>query len=150
MGKIATKMTSLQPRRRLTKAEIWAMVRRSKKASKDFPCAKTAWYDAKAQIIFITLDNPNHGVIGLPRTAFPILAKLKPSEIAAMETGGLSLWWPAIDDGADVSWMIEKALTPAGLQTLAAYIRGLNRSIKKVEAARRNGRKGGRPRKKAA
>ena len=38
----------------------------------------------------------------------------------------------------------------ARLQTLAAYIRGMNRSPKKVAAARRNGRKGGRPRKKAA
>jgi|GEM_PF-4213813 len=46
--------------------------------------------------------------------------------------------------------MIEKALTTKGLQTLAAYIRGMNRSPKKVAAARRNGRKGGRPRKKAA
>lgn len=141
---------TLLRKRKSTTAQIQAMVRRSKAASKDFPVAKTAWYDVKSQIIFMMLDNPNHGVVGLPRAAFPILAKLKPSEIAAMETGGLSLWWPAIDDGADVAWMIEKALTPAGLQTLAAHIRGLNRSIKKVEAARRNGRKGGRPRKAAA
>jgi hypothetical protein len=111
---------------------------------------ETAWYDAKSEIVFVALDNPNRGVIGLPRAAFPILSKLSASEIATMEVGGLSLWWPAIDEGAELSWMIEKALTPKGLQTLAAYIRGLNRSVKKIEAARKNGRKGGRPRKKAA
>lgn len=126
------------------------MIRRSRKASRNFPAAKDAWYDAKSETVFIVLDNPNHGIIGLPRAAFPILDKLKASEIAEMEVGWLSLWWPAIDDGADVSWMIEKALTPKGLQTLAAFIRGLNRSAKKVAAARKNGRKGGRPRKKAA
>jgi hypothetical protein len=134
----------------ITKDQERALLRRARELGKKLPAGRNAWYDGDRKIIFVALDNQSGGIIGLPRTLFPFLTGAKGADIAEMRVDPFLIWWPRLGEGADVTWMIENALTTKGLQTLAAYIRGMNRSPKKVAAARRNGRKGGRPRKKAA
>jgi len=134
----------------ITKDQERALLRRARELGKKLPAGRNAWYDVDRKIVFVALDNQSGGIIGLPRTLFPFLTGAKGADIAEIQVDPFLIWWPRLGEGADVTWMIEKALTTKGLQTLAAYIRGMNRSPKKVAAARRNGRKGGRPRKKAA
>lgn len=151
MGKAQTKMRPRFLSNSLTKTEFDRIYRRSKAFSKKLPQTRKAWFDRASQTVFLVLDNVNQGVIGLPRSAFRFLTGVRDEDVAKVNAEDFSLYWPAIDEGADLFWIINQVFGGySALQTYAAYTRGLSRSAKKIAAARRNGRKGGRPRKKAA
>ena len=135
----------------ITKDQERALLRRARDLGKKLPAGRNAWYDEDRKIVFVALDNGSGGVIGLPRAAFRFLEHANDADVADIETGAFDVNWPKFDDGACLWWFIEEALGGhAAFQSFAAFIRGTSRSPKKVAAARRNGRKGGRPRKKAA
>jgi hypothetical protein len=135
----------------LTKKEARSALRKARENAAKVPQASKAWFDAESQTVFVKLENANHGIVGLPREAFGFLANVSDADVADIEAGTFDVNWPKFDEGACLWWFIEEALGGhAALQSFAAFIRGTSRSPKKVAAARRNGRKGGRPRKKAA
>ena len=131
-------------RKGVSRIELDRMLQEAESNSRFEPMAVKAWYDRRSDTVFALLSTG--GTIGFPRAAHPVLAKAPPSVASKIDVGGYSLWWPKIDDGCDVSWMIERAVGREQLQRIAARLRGEARTAKKRAAARRNGRKGGRPR----
>lgn len=107
-------------------------------------------YDAGQDALAITLASGL--VVGVPRRQVAALVGLAPDMLASM---ALSPAGTGIDiDGADVSLSVDGLIRPllpdAVIRRWAARLSGAARSPAKAAAARRNGRKGGRPRKKRA
>jgi hypothetical protein len=108
-----------------------------------------ASYNRKDDTLDLTLRN---GItICLPRLGIGEIAKASPSEVAKVE-----LWpdeeiigFPAIDMHIYGPRLITDELASLFAKTMGAKTRGVS-TPKKTAASRKNGRKGGRPRKKAA
>ena len=111
--------------------------------------AVSSHYDRKQELVVIGLRN---GVfVSIPRSRFKALKNATVSQIENMELigWGSCLEWPDLDDGVETMWFIEQAV---GFKTSYSTGRegGVVRSRAKAAAARANGKKGGRPRKRAA
>jgi hypothetical protein len=134
----------------VTDAEIRKANRAGRDLLKTAPRAVAARYDRRRDRVVISLVN------GVEFTFPPQIAqgldKAGPSELAAIEIDpdGLGLHWPKLDADLYVPGLLEGAFGSrnwmAGLMGRAG---GRSRSKAKAAAARRNGRKGGRPRRTA-
>lgn len=133
--------------------EVARASRSAKSAAHDErePKAKAARYDRKTGRIVIELDNDC--VFAFPAANVQGLEEATAAELAKIELlgGGYGLHWPR----ANASLRVEGALAGVfgsrkWMLRLAAREAGSRTSPKKAAAARENGKKGGRPAKRAA
>lgn len=135
--------------REFSKAEWQRIVARGKQRAKTENRAVSLAYDRKRELLVIGLRN---GVlVSIPRSHMKALKDATPAKIENMQLigWGSELFWPDLDDGLDLMWFIEHVV---GFKTAYSTGRegGVVRSRAKAAAARANGAKGGRPKKKAA
>jgi hypothetical protein len=135
----------------LTDAELDAAARRGEQLATDEPRAKSAHYDAASGRVVVELTNGC--TFAFPARALQGFAEASNDELADVEVlgSGYGLHWERLDADFSVpglmmgvfgarSWLSRERAREAGQSTSAA----------KVAAARRNGAKGGRPRRKLA
>ncbi len=114
------------------------------------PHAVAARYDRSISRIVVTLSNGLE--LAFPPHRAEGLAGAKPADLAVIEItpAGLGLHWPGLDADLYLPALLQGVFgSPRWMAGLLGRNGGLARSEAKVAAARRNGRKGGRPRKAA-
>ncbi len=110
--------------------------------------AVSARYDARRAHIVVALDT---GVeIAFPAARTEGLAGASPADLAEIELSpsGVGLHWPRLDADVDLPALLQGVF--GSRNWMAAQLGatgGQSRSTAKAAAARKNGRKGGRPRK---
>jgi hypothetical protein len=135
----------------LTDEEIFAMMPASEEAERiadiTEPRAKSAYYDPATRRIVVELKLGS--AIAFPTSLYPDLDRLTPEELATMELApnGEALLWEEYDVGYEIAGIVVDILGDAMLRAFASR-GGSSTSERKAAAARANGRKGGRPRKK--
>ena len=115
------------------------------------PRAIAARYDRRVARITVSLSNGLE--LAFPRRLAEGLADAKPADLAAIEITptGLGLHWPKLDADLYLPALLEGVFgSPRWMAGLLGKSGGLARTPAKVAAARKNGRKGGRPRKRAS
>jgi hypothetical protein len=135
----------------LTDAEVDAAARRGEQLATDEPRAKSAHFDAQSGRVVVELTNGC--TFAFPARALQGLAEASDEELADVEVlgSGYGLHWQRLDADFSVpglmmgvfgagSWLARERARQAGQTT----------SVAKAAAARRNGAKGGRPRRKLA
>lgn len=134
---------------RLSEAEILAQVEaaslRARRADASEPRATAARYDPDSRRVMIELHNGC--TFGFPPDLEPALAHLSADVLAGVHvtSGGRALHWEEPDVHIDVPGLIAHAI---GLDAWAPKYLGARTSAAKARAARENGRKGGRPRRR--
>ncbi len=134
----------------LTEAEILAQIpaarRRARQAQKTEPHAKRAWYDPHDRALHISLTNG--AGIGVPVALIEEFRSVPDRQLAKVEVdfAGVGLHWEKLDADLSVVGLARLALGSRVLLRAAGAVGGASRSVAKAKAARRNGRKGGRPR----
>ena len=128
----------------LTDAEMEAALRRGAKARAFEPRAVSARYDAAAGRISVELTNGCAFVF--PPQAAQGLQNATSAQLAAVEIlgAGSGLHWDELDIDLSVTALLSGVF---GSRSWQASQAGRTRSVAKSDAARANGRKGGRPRK---
>jgi hypothetical protein len=135
----------------LTDEEIFAMLPAVDEATRlaelTEPQAKAAFYDATTGRIVVELKLGS--AFAFPPSLLPELAEFTPEELALVEPdpSGEALLWEELDVGITVAGILVDILGDAMLKAFASR-GGSSTSERKAAAARANGRKGGRPRKK--
>ncbi len=112
--------------------------------------AQSARYRSRRRVLRLELRS---GVaLEIPVRMIQILARASPVERAKVrvEGRGLSLYWPLLDEGLSVPNLVAEVFgTQIWMRELARR-GGSVKSVRKAAAARANGIKGGRPRKRGA
>jgi hypothetical protein len=133
----------------LTQAAYDAAARRANEEDASELRAVAVRYDANKRVIILTLQG--NVLLEIPRERIPGLASADSGVLAAVELEGDGeyLRWPDLDVDHAVPTLLAQVL---GMRTVSENARraGSVSSPAKAAAVRRNGRKGGRPRKKAA
>ena len=114
------------------------------------PQAVAARYDRRVGRIMVTLSNGLE--LAFPPHLAEGLADAKPADLAIIEItpAGLGLHWPKLDADLYLPALLQGVFgSPRWMAGLLGKSGGLARTAAKVAAARKNGRKGGRPRKLA-
>ncbi|HEU4937137.1 MAG TPA: DUF2442 domain-containing protein [Vicinamibacterales bacterium] len=122
---------------------------RGEARAQDASALVDAHYDRKSDAVFLIFRGG--GSMTIPRHAIPGLERQPASVLEAMilSPAGDALLWPAIDADVYVPGLVERAFGNR-LFAAAAGRRGGQRKTKaKMAAARRNGARGGRPRRRA-
>ena len=136
-------------KRRLSDREILAQLpaalARTRRAQSAEPHAASASYDQKARALHVHLTNG--GSFTAPITLLAELRKLSDRDLTAVEVGaaGVGLRWRRLDIDLSVIGIARAVLGSAALLRAAGAAGGASRTRAKIEAARRNGAKGGRP-----
>lgn len=132
------------------RAEIAVARRRGRIAMRTEPRAAAARYDAATRSLVVELT---HGVrLSVPVALLPWLAQATDDQLAEVEVGpvGIGLSWPSLDVDLEVAGLVRYVFGRQAIARAAGAHAGSVRSEAKAEAARRNGAKGGRPRKTGA
>ena len=135
----------------ISDAEFEEATRRGKRLTAAVPAVIAARYDRRKREIQITFAS--RMVLLIPVEIVQDLAEAAPADLGEIEieAGGLSLHWPRLD--ADL-WVPALLAGITGTRRwMAAELGaqgGAARTKAKAEAARRTGKRGGRPPKKAA
>jgi hypothetical protein len=131
----------------LTDKEIEAARRRGAAARTSEPRAKTVRYDRKVDSIVIDLTSG--ASVTIPSHLIEGLDKAKSTDIAGVvvQSEGYGLHWPALDLDLSVPGLLAGVF---GTRAFMARRAGQATSKAKAAASRRNGAKGGRPRKASA
>ncbi|MDB9495356.1 DUF2442 domain-containing protein [Spirulina major CS-329] len=111
------------------------------------PCAEAVWYNSERQLIEIQLKNG--AIFSFPPHLAQGLTNAAPHELenGCLGADGLSVHWDSLDADFSVLGLIQGIF---GTKTWMAELgrRGGQRSsVAKQQAARANGKKGGRPKK---
>jgi hypothetical protein len=113
--------------------------------------ARTVWYDLAHNVVVLLLRDGR--VFGAEPARIPSLAEATPRQLRTLRVteDGAFLVLNACDLHISVDGLVTRLLegSPAALRRSAARSVGATTSAAKTEAARRNGRLGGRPRKAA-
>lgn len=113
--------------------------------------ARAAWYDRAHDAIVLLLHDGR--IFGTERARISSLSEATPRQLRMLQVtdGGAFLTVPACDLHINVDGLVVRLLegSPAALRHAAARSVGAATSAAKADAARRNGRLGGRPRKAA-
>jgi hypothetical protein len=128
-------------------AQIKAARRRERHAAKVEPRVVGVSYEAAARRVVVEFGNGC--VLGFPVSMVPGTEDAPASVLAnvSVEPGGEAIRWDEIDADTDVNGLMLKAFN---IKEWAARYLGSATSEAKARAARENGKKGGRPRGKAA
>lgn len=138
--------------RRLTDREILAQIpaarlkaRRSRRVE---PHAAAAGYHSEARRLIVELTNG--AVLAVPVELFADLREAGDEDLAQVTVGpaGLSVQWHALDQDLSIEGLARVALGAATLRRAWASVGGSARTRAKARAARQNGLKGGRPRRR--
>src|SRR5271163_2188383 len=114
------------------------------------PIARAARYDSRRGLIVIALEGgcefafPAALAEGLANAPRSKLAKIK------ISPNGLGLHWPLLDADLYVPGLIEGAFGSGRWMQQIGKRGGLSRSASKAKASRENGKRGGRPKERAA
>lgn len=141
-------------RARLTDREVLAQIpaaeARARRAHALEPHAIAAHYDRRTRTLRVTLTNG--GGFTIPVALIAELRRLTDQDIATVRVGaaGVALRWARLDIDLSVAGLARTLFGAAALMRVAGAAGGSVRSTSKAAAARRNGRKGGRPAKVAA
>jgi hypothetical protein len=108
-----------------------------------------AQYDRTSDAVLLTFRGG--GSMTIPRRVIPGLEGRAPSALEAMilSPAGDALLWPSLDADVYVPGLVERAFGNKLFAAAAGRRGGQRRTKAKMAAARRNGAKGGRPRKRA-
>ncbi|HZG41892.1 MAG TPA: DUF2442 domain-containing protein [Longimicrobium sp.] len=111
------------------------------------PRAANAWYDEAARVVMVEMKNGCR--FGFPPELVHGLQHGTPAQLAAVEVweDGEVLHWDELDADADLNGLMLHAFN---VKSWAARYLGSATSEAKARAARENGKKGGRPRGRAA
>ena len=123
--------------------------RAGRQAAKTEPRAARASYLAKENVLRIELTNG--AVISIPVKLIPALKRASPSEVRSVEVLGRGggLHWEALDVDLSVPGLVSSVFAGPEWMAELGRVGGRRYSAAKAAAARRNGRKGGRPRGRA-
>ncbi|MGH7616602.1 MAG: DUF2442 domain-containing protein [Gemmatimonadaceae bacterium] len=110
--------------------------------------AASARYDAATDFVMTTLTNGL--LLGFPASAVPGLAGATPAQRAALELSpsGAGIHWEALDADISVPGLLADAVGRLASMSALGRSGGEVSSKAKTAAARANGKKGGRPKKK--
>lgn len=114
------------------------------------PRAIAARYDRRVSRVMVSLSNGLE--LAFPPHLAEGLADAKPADLAAIEITptGLGLHWPKLDADLYLPALLQGVFgSPRWMAGLLGKSGGLARTAAKAAAARENGRKGGRPRRRA-
>ena len=114
------------------------------------PHAIAARYDRRVSRVVVILSNGLE--LAFSSHLAEGLAGAKPADLAVIEItpAGLGLHWPKLDADLYLPTLLQGVFgSPRWMAGLLGKSGGLARTEAKVAAARENGRKGGRPRKRA-
>src|SRR5450432_164035 len=134
----------------VTKEQFKAANKRGKFMLAQGPVARAARYDAKRGLIVVTLNSQcefsfpaalAEGLAGAPRSK---LAKIE------ISPSGLGLHWPLLDADLYIPGLIEGAFGSGRWMQQIGKLGGSSRSAIKAKASRANGKRGGRPKERAA
>ena len=134
----------------ITKEQFRAANARAASTLARGPIARAARYDARRGLIVLTLEGgcefafPAALAEGLSDAPRSKLAKIK------ISANGLGLHWPLLDADLYVPGLIEGAFGSRRWMQQIGKVGGRSRSAAKVKASRENGRRGGRPKERAA
>lgn len=130
-----------------TSAEMRAASRRAREREKTATKIRAARYDAERDAVVVELSTG--ATLGVPRTKIAGFRRADPAALAdlAINPGAESLWSDTIDDGVLLEQLLEIAAGTHTIVALSGSIGGRVRSAARAAASRRNGSKGGRPRK---
>jgi hypothetical protein len=132
-----------------TDRERYARARgRGKARAQDASAVVTATYDADRDGFELTFRGG--GAMAIPRKMIPGLQKAPAATLAAVRVSpaGDALRWPSVDVDVYVPGLVERAFGSRLFAAATGRRGGRRRSKAKTEAARANGAKGGRPRKR--
>ncbi|MCI0390263.1 MAG: DUF2442 domain-containing protein [Acidobacteria bacterium] len=123
--------------------------RRGKESLKTEIQARAASYDCKANRLIIELKNGSTFIV--PCDLIQGLRGADPKEIAAVELGprDASLHWEKLDQDFTVGGLMHGIFGTKAWMAELGRAGGRSKSDAKASAARENGKKGGRPRKKS-
>jgi hypothetical protein len=114
------------------------------------PHAIAARYDRRVSRVVVILSNGLE--LAFPPHLAQGLAGAKPADLAVIEItpAGLGLHWPKLDADLYLPTLLQGVFgSSRWMAGLLGKSGGLARTAAKIAAARENGRKGGRPRKRA-
>lgn len=132
----------------ISDADFEAATRRGQAVRASNPAAKRVTYDRRKRLIVISFSNGMS--LTIPPTSVEELADAPASALAAVEieAGGLSLHWPEIDVDLFLPALLQGITgSRAWMAAQLGKKGGAAKSEAKIAAARRNGQRGGRPRK---
>jgi hypothetical protein len=120
--------------------------RAAKRAAKTAARASTVAYRSKEHALRIELTNG--AAITLPVKLIPDLRRAPPRDVRAVEILGRGggLHWESLDLDLSVPGLLSSVFAGPGWLAELGRVGGRKSSAAKAAAARRNGRKGGRPR----
>jgi hypothetical protein len=126
--------------------QVAAAQRRARRGPAAGPRATGVRYDAPAERVVVEFGNGCE--VAFPVALVPGTGGATRADLEAVElhADGEAIAWEALDAGADVRGLL---LAAFDVRSWAAAYLGASRSPAKAEAARRNGRRGGRPRREA-
>ena len=136
-------------RARLTDREVGGQIpaaqARARRARTSEPHATSAHYDRRTRTLRVSLTNG--GGFTIPVALIAELRRVADQGIATVEVGaaGVGLRWERLDIDLGVAGLARTLFGAAALMRVAGAAGGAVRSASKADAARRNGRKGGRP-----
>lgn len=137
--------------RKLTRSEIAAQIRTARTRDaverREGLFANQAWYDPSENRVMLLLTN---GVlVGIPIEKIKYLAQATPAELQAvtLTPGGYGVCWDTLDVDMSVPDLLADTFGSAPFARAMGQLGGNAKSESKAAAARRNGAKGGRPRK---
>jgi Protein of unknown function (DUF2442) len=120
--------------------------RAGRQAAKTEPRAARAAYHVRDNTLRIELTNG--AVISVPVRLIPALKRASPSQVRSVEVLGRGggLHWEALDVDLSVPGLVSSVFAGPEWMAELGRVGGRRSSAAKAVAARRNGRKGGRPR----
>ena len=123
--------------------------RRGQARAQDSSAVVNASYDVDRDGFELTFCGG--GSMTIPRKMIPGLARVPTAALATVRVSpaGDALWWPSLDVDVYVPGLVERAFGTRLFAAATGRRGGRRRSKAKIEAARANGAKGGRPRKRA-
>lgn len=143
-------MTTRRASANITDAHIDAAIEAARKRESVTTKIVGARYDAEHDALVTDLSTGSTLIV--PRHAIAGFAQADPASLAdvTINPGAESLWSDTVDDGVLLDQLLEIAAGSEHIKTLGGRISGRARTPAKAAAARANGAKGGRPRKKTA
>jgi hypothetical protein len=105
-----------------------------------------AAYDDEIDHIIIGLRGG--AIMAIPRSAIKELAKASSKQLQEVELWADGLHWEELDIDISIPGLLEEVMGATFFSSVAGRIGGRSKSKAKADAARANGAKGGRPRKR--